>query len=95
MRAIASCNAAADPHGTTGPTAPHPRAGRLIAEVVTMGSVNRTDAVDILRLTDRYGREQIRILIQQGLVAASEREPLRPAFPLKTVPWCRSRRAPP
>ncbi|MCK6490620.1 MAG: Fic family protein [Planctomycetes bacterium] len=65
----------------------HPRAGRLIAEVVTTGSVNRTEAVDILRLTDRYGREQIRILIQQGLVAASEREPLRPAFPLKTVPW--------
>jgi Fic family protein len=65
----------------------HPRAGRLIAEVVIAGSVSRTDAVDILRLTDRYGREQIRILIQQGLVVAGEREPLRPAFPLKTVPW--------
>ena len=65
----------------------HPRAGRLIAEVVITGSVSRTDAVDILRLTDRYGREQIRILIQQGLVVAGEREPLRPAFPLKLVPW--------
>lgn len=65
----------------------HPRAGRLIAEVVFAGSVSRMEAVDILRLTDRYGREQIRILIQQGLVVAGEREPLRPAFPLKTVPW--------
>lgn len=65
----------------------HPRAGRLIAEVVTTGSVSRTDAVEILRLTDRYGREQIRILIQQGLLIADEREPLRPAFPLKTVTW--------
>jgi Fic family protein len=65
----------------------HPRAGRLIAEVVIAGSVSRTNAVDILRLTDRYGREQIRILIEQGLLAAGEREPLRPAFPLKTVPW--------
>lgn len=65
----------------------HPHAGRLIAEVVIAGSVSRTDAVDILRLTGRYGREQIRILIQQGLVIAGEREPLRPAFPLKTVPW--------
>ncbi len=65
----------------------HPRAGRLIAEVVSVGSISRTDAVDILRLTDRYGREQIRILIQQGLVIAGEREPLRPAFPLKTAPW--------
>ena len=65
----------------------HPRAGRLIAEVVIAGSVSRSDAVDILRLTDRYGREQIRLLIQQGLVTANEREPLRPAFPLKTVPW--------
>jgi len=65
----------------------HPRAGRLIAEVVLTGSVSRTDAVDILRLTDRYGREQIRILIQQGFVVAGEREPLRPAFPLHVVPW--------
>lgn len=65
----------------------HPRAGRLIAEVVLTGSVTRSDAVDILRLTDRYGREQIRILIQQGLVVADEREPLRPAFPLSVVPW--------
>jgi Fic family protein len=65
----------------------HPRAGRLIAEVIITGSISRTDAVDILHLTDRYGREQIRILIQQGLVTANEREPLRPAFPLKTVPW--------
>ena len=65
----------------------HPRAGRLLAEVAIAGSVSRTDAVDILRLTDRYGREQIRILIQQGLVSAGEREPLRPAFPLKIVPW--------
>ena len=65
----------------------HPRAGRLIAEVVLTGAVTRSDAVDILRLTDRYGREQIRILIQQGLVVASEREPLRPAFPLSVVPW--------
>jgi Fic family protein len=65
----------------------HPRAGRLIAEVIITGSISRTDAVDILHLTDRYGREQIRVLIQQGLVAANEREPLRPAFPLATVPW--------
>lgn len=59
----------------------HPRAGRLIAEVLIAGSVSRSDAVDILRLTDRYGREQIRMLIQQGLLTAGEREPLRPAFP--------------
>jgi len=65
----------------------HPRAGRLIAEVVIMGAVSRSDAVDILRLTDRYGREQIRILIQQGFVTAQEREPLRPAFPLEVSPW--------
>lgn len=30
-----------------------PRTGRLIAEVICTGSVSRTDAVDILRLTDR------------------------------------------
>lgn len=65
----------------------HPRAGRLIAEVVCAGSVPRTEAVEILRLTDRYGREQIRILQEQGLVSAAERQPLRPAFPLHVVPW--------
>ena len=65
----------------------HPRAGRLIAEIILTGPVSRSDAVDILRLTDRYGREQIKILINQGLVAAGEREPLRPAFPLQVVPW--------
>lgn len=65
----------------------HPRAGRLIAEVVCIGSVPRSEAVEILRLTDRYGREQLRILIEQGLVAAAEREPLRPLFPLHVVPW--------
>ena len=65
----------------------HPRAGRLIAEVIQVGAVKRSDAVDILRLTDRYGREQIRILIAQGLVTANEREPLRPCFPLHVAPW--------
>ncbi len=65
----------------------HPRAGRLIAEVVLTGEVTRTEAVEILHLTDRYGREQIRTLIEQGYVSAAEREPLRPAFPLHVVPW--------
>lgn len=65
----------------------HPRAGRLIAEVVCAGSVPRNEAIEILRLTDRYGREQIRILLEQGLLSAAEREPLRPAFPLHVVPW--------
>ncbi|MEK7411968.1 MAG: Fic family protein [Planctomycetota bacterium] len=65
----------------------HPRAGRLIAEVVLTGSLSRSEAVDMLRLTDRYGREQIRILIEQGYLSAGEREPLRPLFPLHVVPW--------
>lgn len=65
----------------------HPRAGRLIAEVILTGAVTRTEAVEILHLTDRYGREQIRTLIEQGYVAAAEREPLGPAFPLHVVPW--------
>lgn len=65
----------------------HPRAGRLIAEAVCVGSVTRGEATDLLRLADRYGREQIRILIAQGYLAGAEREPLRPAFPLHVVPW--------
>jgi Fic family protein len=65
----------------------HPQAGRLIAEVVIHGSISRSEAVDILRLTDRYGREQIRILIELGYFSSQERAPLRPAFPLHVVPW--------
>jgi len=65
----------------------HPRSGRLIAEVVISGPVSRNEATEILRLTDRYGREQIRILLEQGLLSAGEREPLRPAFPLHVAPW--------
>ena len=59
----------------------------MIAEAVCVGEVPRGDAADLLRLAERYGREQVRILIAQGYLSGAGREPLRPAFPLHVVPW--------